>query len=68
MLLGLLFRWVVLLACKISVLWPAAWVAYADKSRSSKSVEVRRIWEVYDESLSYVPPAFWQGIRRLKFL
>ena len=45
------------------VLWPAAWVAYADKSRSSKSVEVRRIWEVYDESLSLVHPAFWEGIR-----
>ena len=46
-----------------SVLWPAAWVSYVDKSRSSKSVEVRRIWEAYDEALSYIPPAFWQGIR-----
>ena len=24
---------------------------------------VRRIWEVYDESLSLVHPAFWEGIR-----
>ena len=45
------------------VLWPAAWVACSDKSRSSKSVEVRRTWEVYDESLSLVHPAFFEGIR-----
>ena len=51
------------LPVRFSVLWPAAWVSCADKSRSSKSVEVRRIWEVYDESLSLVPPAFWEGIR-----
>ena len=48
---------------RFPVLWPAAWVPCADKSRSSKSVEVRRIWEVYDESLSLVHPAFWEGIR-----
>ena len=46
-----------------SALWPAAWVACSDKSRSSKSAEVRRFWEVYDESLSLVHPAFWEGIR-----
>ena len=46
-----------------SVLWPAAWVSCVDRSRGSKSVEVRRIWEVYDESLSFIPPAFWRGIR-----
>ena len=51
------------LPARFSVLWPAAWVAYADKSRRSKSVEVRRIWEVYDDSLSFIPPAFWRGIR-----
>ena len=51
------------LPVRFSVLWPAAWVPYADKSRSSKSVEVRRIWDVYDESLSLVHPAFWEGIR-----
>ena len=46
----------VCLPTRFSVLWPAAWVACSDKSRSSKSVEVRRIWEVYDEScLQFVP-------------
>ena len=50
------------LPARFSVLWPAAWVSCADKSRGSKSVEVRRIWEVYDDSLSFIPPAFWRGI------
>ena len=68
MLLGPLFsvgRWSarVCLHVRPSVLWPAARVSCVVKSRSSKSVEVRRIWEVYDESLSFIPPAFWQGIR-----
>ena len=53
----------VCLPTRFSVLWPAAWVACSDKSRSSKSVEVRRIWEVYDESLLSVHPAFWEGVR-----
>ena len=53
----------VCLPVRSSVLWPAAWVSCVDKSRGSKSVEVRRIWEVYDESLSFIPPAFWRGIR-----
>ena len=48
---------------RFSVLWPAAWVTCLDKSWSSKSVEVRRIWEMYDESLSFVHPAFWEGVR-----
>ena len=34
-----------------------------DKSRSSKSAEVRRVWEVDDESLLLVHPAFWEGVR-----
>ena len=68
MLLGLLSLWVlwsarVCLLAWFSVLWPAAWVACSDKSRSFKSVEVRRIWEVKDESLSLVHPAFWEGFR-----
>ena len=46
-----------------SLLWPAAWVACSDKSRRSRSVEVRHIFEVYDESLSLVHPAFWEGLR-----
>ena len=53
----------VCLPAMFSVLWPAAWVACSDKSRSSKSIEVRRVWEVYDESLSLVHPAFWEGVR-----
>ena len=53
----------VCLPVRSSVLWPAAWVSCVDKSRGSKSLEVRRIWEVYDESLSFIPPAFWRGIR-----
>ena len=48
---------------RFSVLGPASWVACSDKSRSSRSVEVRRIWDVYDEFLSLVPPAFWEGVR-----
>ena len=57
----------VCLPVRSSVLWPAAWVSCVDKSRGSKSVEVRRIWEVYDESLSFIPPAFWRGIRSSLF-
>ena len=51
------------LPTRFSVLWPAAWVACSDRSRSSKSVEVRRIWEVYEESLLFVHLAFWEGVR-----
>ena len=29
-------------------LWPASWLPAVDKSRSSKSVEVQRVWEVYE--------------------
>ena len=50
------------LPVRFSVLLPAAWVACLDKSRSSKSAEIRRIWEVYDESLLLVHPAFWEGV------
>ena len=53
----------VCLLVRFSLLWPAAWVACSDKSRRSRSVEVRHIWDVYDESLSLVHPAFWEGIR-----
>ena len=34
--------------------WPACWVHAVDRSRSSRSAEVRRVWEVYDERLSLV--------------
>ena len=35
-------------------LWPASWLPVVDKTRGSKSVEVRRVWEVYDERLQFV--------------
>ena len=28
-------------------LWPASWLPAVDKSRGSKSVEVRRVWEIF---------------------
>ena len=59
MLLGLLSLWVVGrlgFVCLLgSLSFPGLLVLI--------SVEVRRIWEVYDESLSFIPPAFWRGIR-----
>ena len=51
------------LPVRFSVLWPAAWVACLDKSRGSKSAEVRRVWEVYDEPSLSAHPAFWEGVR-----
>ena len=39
----------------LSPLWPASWVAAVDKTRSSKSAEVRGIWEVYDKALEFIP-------------
>ena len=37
-----------------SPLWPASWLPAVDKSRGSKSVEVQRVWEVYDERLQFM--------------
>ena len=34
--------------------WPASWLPAVDKGRCSKSVEVRRVWEVYDERLQFM--------------
>ena len=31
---------------RFSPLWPASWLPAVDKSRGSKSVEVRRVWEI----------------------
>ena len=42
---------------RVTPLWPASWVSAVDKTRQSKSVEVRDIWEVYDEVLEFVPAA-----------
>ena len=35
-------------------LWPASWLPVVDKSRCSKSVEVQRVWETYDERLQFM--------------
>ena len=35
-------------------LWLASWLPAVDKSRGSKSVDVQRVWEVYDERLQFV--------------
>ena len=32
----------------------ASWLPAIDKSRGSKSVEVQRVWEVYDERLQFM--------------
>ena len=48
---------------RFPVVWPAAWVSAVNKSRGSKSSEVRRIWEVYDECLQVVQPGFREGVR-----
>ena len=37
-----------------SLLWPASWLPAVDKGRRSTSVEVQRVWEVYDERLHFV--------------
>ena len=39
---------------RFSPLWPASWLPVVDKTRSSKSVEVQRVWEVYDERLQFM--------------
>ena len=39
---------------RFTPLWPASWVLSVDRSRNSKSAEVRRIWDVYDERLGWV--------------
>ena len=35
-------------------LWPASWLPAVDKGWGSKSVEVQRVWEVYDERLQFM--------------
>ena len=35
-------------------LWPASLLPAIDKSRGSKSVEVRRVWEIYDDRLQFM--------------
>ena len=57
--LGLLLRGRLLWSPSLVVLppvWPASCVSAVDKSRSSKSAEVRRIWGIYDERLNLARP------------
>ena len=35
-------------------LWPASWLPVVDKTRGSKSAEVQRVWEIYDERLQFM--------------
>ena len=35
-------------------LWPASWLPAVDEGRGSKSVEVQRVWGVYDERLQFI--------------
>ena len=39
---------------RFTPLWPASWLPVVDKSRGSKSVEVQRVWEIYDDRLQYM--------------
>ena len=43
-------------------LWLASWTSFLDLSRSSRSTEVGRIWEVSDKFLRAVPQVFLDGI------
>ena len=35
-------------------LWPASWILVVDETRGSKSAEVQRVWEIYDERLQFM--------------
>ena len=39
---------------RCTTLWPASWLPVVDKSRGSTSVEVQRVWEIYDERLQFM--------------
>ena len=41
--------------CRVTPLWPASWVSVVDKSRNSRSAEVRAIWDIYDNVLQFIP-------------
>ena len=49
-------RWetLVLQPVQRTPLWPASWLPVVDKSRGSKSAEVQRVWEVYDQRLRFM--------------
>ena len=44
----------VLQPVKRTPLWPASWLPAIDKTRGSKSVEVQRVWGIYDERLQFM--------------
>ena len=48
-----------------SPLWPACWLQYPDRSRSSASQEVRDIWDVYIREVGFVPFAVREQLFRL---
>ena len=39
---------------RFSPLWLASWLPAVDKSRGSKSVEVRKVWEIHDDRLQFM--------------
>ena len=39
---------------KRTPLWPASWLPALDKTRGSRSVEVQRVWDIYDERLQFM--------------
>ena len=43
-------------------LWPTSWLPAFDKGRGSKSVEVQRVWEVYDDRLRFMSRAACDGL------
>ena len=45
-----------------TLLWLAFWLPAVDEGRGSKSVEVQRVWEVYDDRLQFMS---WQDAQRL---
>ena len=48
-----------------SPLWPACWLQYPDRSRTSASQEVRDIWDVYIREVGFVPFAVREQLFRL---
>ena len=48
-----------------SPLWPACWLQFPDRSRSSASQEVRDIWDVYIREVGFVPLAVREQLFRL---
>ena len=48
-----------------SPLWPACWLQCPDRSRSSTSLEVQDIWDVYIREVGFVPFAIREQLFRL---